>query len=70
MNLLIDNNAGLGQLDYTPYVDADHLPKIGRRLNCAATMMATLVPADSNFDPPVSGARVILQRSDGFPLFT
>jgi hypothetical protein len=70
MNLLIDNNAGLGQLDYTPYVDADHLPKIGRRLNCAATMMATLVTADSNFDPPVSGARVILQRSDGFPLFT
>ncbi len=70
MNLLIDNNAGLGQQDYTSYVDADHLPKIARRLNYPATLTAALVAADGNFDPPVSGARVILQRSDGFPLFT
>ena len=33
MNLLIDNNDGLGQQDYTWYVDADHLPAIVRRLN-------------------------------------
>ena len=33
MNLLIDNNDGLGQQDYTAYVDVDHLPKITRRLN-------------------------------------
>jgi hypothetical protein len=70
MNLLIDNNAGLGQQDYTSYVDADHLPQIVRRLNCPATMTAALVAGDGNFDPPVSGARVILQRSDGFRLFT
>ncbi len=70
MNLLIDNNAGLGQQDYTSYVDADHLPQIVRRLNCAATMTASLVASDGNFDPPVSGARIILQRSDGFALFT
>ncbi len=28
MNLLIDNNDGLGQQDYTAWVDADHLPQI------------------------------------------
>ena len=70
MNLLLDNNNGLGQQDYTSYVDADHLPRIVRRLNCAATLVAALVAADGNFDPPVSGARIILQRSDGFRLFT
>src|ERR1019366_5021515 len=70
MNLLIDNNDGLGQQDYTAWVDADHLPKITRRLNRAATMTAWLVAADPGFHPPVSGARVLLQRADGFRLFT
>ncbi|MGB8768423.1 MAG: hypothetical protein WCC92_02330 [Candidatus Korobacteraceae bacterium] len=70
MNLLIDNNDGLGQQDYTAYVDVDHLPKITRRLNRAATMTAWLVAADPSFHPPVSGARVLLQRADGFRLFT
>jgi hypothetical protein len=70
MNLLIDNNDGLGQLDYTPYVDTDHPPKITRKLNAPATMVLAVVSADANFHPPVSGARVILQRSDGFMLFT
>ncbi len=70
MNLFLDNNDGLGQQDYTSYVDADHLPRIVRRLNCAATLVAALMASDGNFDPPVSGARIILQRSDGFRLFT
>jgi hypothetical protein len=70
MNLLIDNNDGLGQQDYTAYVDAAHLPKITRRLNRAATMTASLVAADPSFHSPVGGARVLLQRADGFRLFT
>ncbi|HZL69549.1 MAG TPA: hypothetical protein VFC29_19715 [Candidatus Limnocylindrales bacterium] len=70
MNLLIDNNDALGQQDYTACVDVDHLPKIARRLNRAATMTACLVAADPSFHPPVSGARVLLQRADGFRLFT
>ena len=70
MNLLIDNNDGLGQQDYTACVDVAHLPKIARRLNRAATMTAWLVAADPSFHPPVSGARVLLQRADGFRLFT
>ena len=70
MNLLIDNNDGLGQQDYTSYIDGDHLPHINRKLNQAAAMTATLVSADPNFKCPVLGARIILQRSDGYTLFT
>jgi hypothetical protein len=70
MNLLIDNNDGRGQQDYTSYIDGDQLPKIIRKLNQAATMTATLVSADPNLYPPVFGARVVLQRSDGLTLFT
>ncbi len=70
MNLLIDNNDGRGLQDYTAYVDADHLPKIARRLNAPATMTVALLAADSAFQPPVSGARVVLERGDGFRLFT
>src|SRR5208283_1826579 len=70
MILLIDNNDGLGQQDYTGYVDAEDLPVIARSLNAAATMSAALVSADASFSPPVSGARVVLERSDGFRLFT
>jgi hypothetical protein len=70
MNLLIDNNDGLGQQDYTSCIDTDHLPKITRKLNAPATMIAAMLSADLNFHIPVSGARIILQRSDGYTLFT
>ena len=42
MNLLIDNNDGLGQQDYTSYIDTDHLPRVARKLNAPATMIAAL----------------------------
>jgi hypothetical protein len=70
MNLLIDNNDGLGQQDYTSYLDGDHLPKMTRKLNAPATMTAALISADPGFHPPVGGARIILQRSDALTLFT
>ena len=70
MNLLIDNNDGHGQQDYTSYIDGDHLPQVVRKLNEAATLIAALVSADPSFSPPVPGARIILQRSDGLTLFT
>ncbi len=70
MNLLIDNNDGLGPQDYTGYVDAEHLPVISRSLNAAATMNTALVSADASFTQPLNGARLVLQRSDGFVLFT
>ena len=70
MNFLIDNNDGLGPQDYTGWVDGDHLPHIVRKLNAPATLSASLVSADSSFHPLAVGGRVILQRSDGFRLFT
>ena len=70
MNLLIDNNDGLGPQDYTASVDGERLPAIARSLNSAATMATALVSADASFTRPVNGARVILERSDGFRLFT
>jgi hypothetical protein len=70
MNLFIDNNDGRGQRDYTSYVDTDHLPKIARKLNAPASMIVDLVAAIPSFYAPVKGARVILQRSDGYTLFT
>ncbi|HEY1731572.1 MAG TPA: hypothetical protein VGG15_07475 [Terriglobales bacterium] len=70
MNLLIDNNDGLGQLDYTAWIDGDHPPFISRKLNGPATMAASLIFADATFHPPVNRARVVLQRGDGLRLFT
>ena len=70
MNLLIDNNDGLGPQDYTAYLDGEHLPAITRGLNAPATMNAALVSAGMNFAVPVKGARIVLERSDGFVLFT
>ncbi len=70
MILLIDNNDGRGQQDYTAWVDAEHLPRIMRKLNRAAAMTASLVNCGLDFTVPVSGARVVLQRGSGLNLFT
>ncbi len=70
MKLTIDNNDNRGPQDYTPYLDATALPKITRKLNRAWQMTATLAAADSSFAIPASGGRVILQRNDGYKLFT
>ncbi len=70
MNLLIDNNDGLGQQDYTPWLDADAPPKIERRLNRAAIMTAGLSAGDVGFRVSPAGARVILQKADGTRFFT
>jgi len=70
MNLLIDNNDGRGQQDYTTWVDVEHLPKITRKLNRAATMTASLANCGPGFTAPVCGARIILQCGSGLTLFT
>ena len=69
MKLVIDNHDRLGQQDYSAYLDTEPArPK--RRLNRAAEMQAWLLSADPGFRVPPSGARVILQRDDGYKLFT
>jgi hypothetical protein len=70
MKLTIDNNDSRGPQDYTRYLDVAALPRISRKLNRAAQLTATLAAADSSFVPPVNGGRIILQRSDGYKLFT
>src|SRR5271169_4474080 len=70
MKLIIDNHDGMGQQDYSAYLDAEHLPKLKRRLNRAEEMEAWLASGDAGFRPPASGARVTLQRDDGYKLFT
>src|SRR5579884_2694623 len=70
MKLTIDNNDNRGPQDYTAYLDATTLPKITRKLNRAWQMTAALAAADPSFVVPASGGRVVLQRSDGYKLFT
>jgi hypothetical protein len=70
MKLTIDNNDSRGPQDYTVYLDVSALPKISRKLNRAWQMTAALVAADANFAVPASGGRVVLQRKDGYKLFT
>jgi hypothetical protein len=70
MNLLIDNSNGMGQQDYTPWLDADAPTKIVRRLNRPTVMTAELTAGDASFRVPTAGARVILQKADGTRVFT
>ena len=70
MNLLIDNNDGLGLLDYTAWLDSDHPPVVLRKLNAPAAMTVSLIFADASFHAPVAGARTVLQRGDSVKLFT
>ena len=70
MKLTIDNNDNRGPQDYTPYLDATALPKMTRKLNQAWQMTAALAAADPSFIIPASGGRVVLQRNDGYKLFT
>jgi hypothetical protein len=70
MKLLIDNHDGVGPRDYSVYLDATNLPKVTRKLNEAATAQAWLASGDGVFCVPASGARVVLQRDDGYKLFT
>jgi hypothetical protein len=70
MKLFIDNLDGLGPQDHSSYLDSDHLPSVKRKLNQATEMQAWLASADPTFRVPASGARIVLQREDGWRLFT
>jgi hypothetical protein len=70
MKLTIDNNDNRGPQDYTAYLEATALPRITRKLNQAWRMTAALAAAEANFVIPASGGRVVLQRNDGYKLFT
>lgn len=69
MQLTIDNFDQLGLVDYSPYLDAEHLPSVARRLNKASTMLAQLVSLAGKMQVPHQGSRVWLKKSDGTTLF-
>lgn len=69
MQLIIDNFNTLGPTDYSTYLDAEHLPRVARRLNKPSTMRAHLVFTFPGVAVPRQGARVLLQKEDGSLLF-
>lgn len=73
MKLLIDNLNGPGAQDYTACVDASKGITIVRKLNAPTRLSVALVPVAASpplLLPPATGARVMLERSDGSYLFT
>ncbi|MGE0407225.1 MAG: hypothetical protein AB7O65_13090, partial [Candidatus Korobacteraceae bacterium] len=70
MHLTIDNFDGGNARDYTAGLDSDHAPRVKRQLNRPAQLRAWLIADGPQFIVPVEGARVLLTRDDGTPLFT
>lgn len=69
MQLIIDNFNTLGPMDYSTYLDAEHLPRVARRLNKPSVMLVQLVFTVPGTVVPREGARVLLQKDDGGLLF-
>jgi hypothetical protein len=70
MKLQIDNNDGLGLVDYTSAIDGSMPPQVVRKLNQPAELRVNLVANGPAFVVPGSGARIILGLSDGQNIFT
>ncbi len=70
MKLTIDNFDNRGPVDYSSWIDAETPPHMSRRLNQPSELRFTLVAGQPQFVVPVEGARVVLARSSGTPLFT
>jgi hypothetical protein len=64
MKLTIDSS------DYTSHMDASVRARVKRLLNRPATMTAALVATDPSFVVPAAGARVVLERKNGYRVFT
>jgi hypothetical protein len=64
MKLIIDSS------DYTSHLDASVRPRVNRALNKPTKMTATLIASDPAFVVPAADARVILERNDGYRVFT
>jgi hypothetical protein len=70
MKILIDNQDGLGALDYTARVQFGKGAVIRRRLNQPSTCTLTVLLGQTVLLPPVSGARVQIVNAAGAYLFT
>jgi hypothetical protein len=70
MKLTIDNLQGQGPQDYTSSLDGTRMPKLERKLNQPAELQFSLLADSPSFIVPVSGARVVLGKSNGSDVFT
>jgi hypothetical protein len=70
MKLQIDNNDGLGLIDYTAAIDGSTPPQVMRKLNQPAELRMSLVADVPNFVVSGTGARIMLGLADGQYLFT
>ena len=70
MKLQIDNNDGLGLIDYTAAIDGTTPPQVTRKLNQPAELRISLVADVPNFVVSGTGARIMLGLTDGQYLFT
>lgn len=60
MTLTIDNFDSAGACDYTAALDAEHPPRVVRKLNQPAEMRAWLLAVTSDFIVPRDAARIVL----------
>ena len=67
MNILIDNLAGAGAVDYTSSIDLTVAPRVLRKINAPGELRCSLVGAGQAI---VAGARVILTKANGTFLFS
>jgi hypothetical protein len=70
MKLQIDNNDGLGLVDYTPAIDGSTSPRVIRKLNQPAELQMSLVADGPDFVVSGTGARIIMALADGQAVFT
>lgn len=70
MKITIDSFDGAGAREYSAFADAEHLPKITRKLNQPTIATLALVADDPAFVVPASGGRIKVTRADGVSLFT
>ncbi|HTA22212.1 MAG TPA: hypothetical protein VK763_01665 [Terriglobales bacterium] len=70
MKLQIDNNDGLGLVDYTAAIDGSTPPQVIRKLNQPTELRMSLVSDGPDFVVSGTGARIIIGLSDGQDIFT
>ena len=69
MKLTIDNLDGWGPRDYTASIDGSKKPELIRKLNRSTELRLRLVGATNDFLVPVTGARVMMGRTNGQDVF-
>lgn len=70
MKLTIDNLQGQGAVDYTLALDGTVAPNVVRKMNQPAELRCSLIAGMPGFIVPVTGARIILAKTNGSFIFT